>query len=181
MVMSERILFEERQKFGSPSLNISMGALNMGVMGIFGYGLYQQLILGVAFGNNPMSDFGLILTSFLVLLILVFSGLLLYSSNLHVNVTRSGIQYRFWPYFKKVKQILPHEISKYEIRKYKPIREYGGWGVKKGRQSSDMAYNVHGNIGLQLELKDGRRILLGTQRQDALLHAIKKMMESKDE
>jgi hypothetical protein len=62
------------------------------------------------------------------------------------------------------------ELSKYEIRTYQPIREYGGWGIRYG--SSGKAYNISGNTGMQLELKDGTRILLGTQKPEEFLKAV---------
>ncbi len=179
--MSGRILFEEKQKFGSPLLYLSMGAIYSLVIGVFTYGIYQQLVLGHQFGNKPMSDAGLILTFVLVMLVLIFSGFLLFGSTLYVRMTRSGISFSFWPYFKGLKEIPSDQIASYEVRKYKPILEYGGWGLKKGIKSSGIAYNVRGNIGLQLELKDGKRILFGTERQDAMLHAMRIMMEIKDE
>lgn len=55
-----------------------------------------------------------------------------------------------------------------------PIKEYGGWGIKGKFKSK--AYNVSGNIGLQLYLKNGRKVLFGTQRQEAIENAMKKLM-----
>ncbi len=46
-----------------------------------------------------------------------------------------------------------------------------GWG------KSGSAFNVKGNIGLQLYLKNGKKVLFGTQRPDALKRAMDKMMK----
>ncbi|MCB0473313.1 MAG: hypothetical protein KDC69_02350 [Flavobacteriaceae bacterium] len=59
-----------------------------------------------------------------------------------------------------------NDLGKVFIRKYNPVLEYGGWGVrlnyyrKRGR-----AFNVSGNIGLQLILKNGKKILIGTHKE----------------
>ena len=48
------------------------------------------------------------------------------------------------------------------------------FGIKKiAKQNS--AINVKGNIGLQLVFKNGNKLLIGTQRQDAIRRAMKKM------
>jgi len=39
---------------------------------------------------------------------------------------------------------------------------------------------VVGRIGLQLYMKNGKRFLIGIQKQQALEHAMKKMMEKED-
>ena len=51
-----------------------------------------------------------------------------------------------------------------------PISEYLGWGIRAG--SNGKAYNVKGNIGLQLVLKNDKRVLFGTQQPNELQKAI---------
>ena len=53
---------------------------------------------------------------------------------------------------------------------YSPLLDYGGWGIRCGRKG--MAYNVSGNCGVQLELKEGRPLLVGSQRSEELARAI---------
>jgi hypothetical protein len=55
------------------------------------------------------------------------------------------------------------EIEKISVREYSPLFEYGGWGIRRGK--SGRAYNVKGNIGLQLVLKNGKKILLELKKQ----------------
>ena len=70
--------------------------------------------------------------------------------------------------------ILKSEIRKAYVRQYSPLGEYGGWGYRVGR--SGKAYNTMGDQGLQLELRDGSRILIGTQRPAQLRQVIEKWM-----
>jgi hypothetical protein len=68
-----------------------------------------------------------------------------------------------------LKTILWHEISEAYVRKYDAISEYGGWGLKVGafwRKSKGIAINVSGDTGIQLELKNGKKILIGTKLED---------------
>ena len=70
-----------------------------------------------------------------------------------------------------MKRRIPLEdLKSVEARTYSPIREYGGWGFRYGR--SGKAYNVMGNRGVQLELKSGERVLLGSQKAEDLAAAI---------
>lgn len=63
------------------------------------------------------------------------------------------------------------DITSAEPRTYRPILEYGGWGIRYGWRG--MAYNAQGNRGVQLVLRDGRRVLIGSKRSEDLAVAIK--------
>ena len=60
---------------------------------------------------------------------------------------------------------------RWEARTYRPILEYGGWGIRY-TMGRGWAYNVSGNQGVQLELASGKRILIGSQRAEELARAI---------
>jgi hypothetical protein len=51
------------------------------------------------------------------------------------------------------------------VRKYNPLTEYGGWGYRTGFGKKSGAMNVKGNIGIQIELSNGKKLLLGTQKK----------------
>ncbi len=110
----------------------------------------------------------------LVELIIVFGSmvlvyLLIFSLKLKTRIDENGFQFRFIPFHFTVRSINWNEIEKVYTRKYDAIAEYGGWGMKGGmfwRKSKGVAYNVKGDIGLQLELKNGKKILVGTQKED---------------
>lgn len=55
---------------------------------------------------------------------------------------------------------------------YRPLREYGGWGIK-GWSRRKIAYNVRGDRGALLTRADGRTVLIGSQRPDGLAAAIR--------
>lgn len=173
-----KIIFTEEQKFGSTLLYLSMGAIYAVTVCIFTYALYAQFVLNEPFGNKPISDKGLILSTSLVFLVLLVSAFFLFGSKLVVIITNKKLVIIFKPLIIKPVTIVKSDINKFEIRKYKPIKEYGGWGVKQGAKKVGKAYNVRGNIGLQIYLKSGKKLLIGTERGDAILRAVKKMMES---
>jgi len=92
--------------------------------------------------------------------------ILVFFTTLKTEISEEGIKYRMWPFHKKSKVLFWHDIESAEIRKYKPIREYGGWGMRFGHHGR--AFNVKGDIGLQITLVSGKKILIGTQRSDEL-------------
>jgi hypothetical protein len=132
------------------------------------FGAYVQLILKKPFGNNPAPDW---LLTILWVVFGIFLPLFFYSVKLETEVRRDGIFLRFYPFHIKYRMMPFEEITSYEVVKYSPFREYGGWGIRYGK--SGKAYNVSGNRGVQLALKSGRRILLGSQKPEQLAEAIR--------
>lgn len=100
--------------------------------------------------------------------ILIFTTVLFYLIRLETIIKPDGIYYRFFPFQIKLKKILWADVSHIYIRKYNPIMEYGGWGLRYGFLRSGKAYNVSGNYGLQLIFTDKKRFLIGTQKADEI-------------
>lgn len=95
---------------------------------------------------------------------LVISGviiLLIYCLQLRIKIDQKGLHYQFFPFHLKSYTIKYDQIEKVEALTYNPIFDYGGWGIRyrmKGR-----AYNVKGNQGVKVYLKNGKNILFGSQ------------------
>jgi hypothetical protein len=104
-----------------------------------------------------------------VLGIILATALLLYSMRLSVQVDAEAIRIRFFPLWKKTIPLA--EVVRWEARTYRPLLEYGGWGIRY-TLGKGWAYNVRGNRGVQLELTNGQRILIGSQRAEELAGAI---------
>lgn len=85
--------------------------------------------------------------------------------ELRTTITEDGVEVRFWPFTRR--RIFRSEIAGMHVRRYSPLGEYGGWGIRASI-GNGMAYNVSGNMGLQLELRNGKKILIGTRRPEEL-------------
>ncbi len=155
-----KLNFTESQKFTQWWLWIVL----IGMTGIFLFGLYQQIILKIPFGDKPVSSMTLMLISIIPLLILV----LFLISKLETEINESGISYRFFPFHINKKTIPWEQIEKAYVRKYSPISEYGGWGFRLGLFGKGRALTVSGTQGLQLILLNGKKLLIGTIRPDEL-------------
>ncbi len=87
---------------------------------------------------------------------------MLFSMRLTTQIDNNGIMVKYFPFIRQ-RTYQWIDIEKAYVRKYNALGEYGGWGLKGGRKSGK-AYNVWGNKGLQLEFKNGKKLLIGTQK-----------------
>ena len=106
-----------------------------------------------------------LLEIFIPFLFLVLIYLFIFSIQLKTRIDEKGVHYQFLPFNRKLKLILWNEIENCYCRKYKPLQEYGGWGYRTTLRSG-RALNIKGNIGIQIIYKNGKKLLLGTQKQD---------------
>lgn len=160
--------FYEVQQFRQPWLWISLLLTAFGVAGIFLYGAYRQLYLGEPWGDRPMSDARLIMSAVVSMTITGGIALLFYLLKLITTVNSDGVSIRFFPLTHR--RIPFSQITSCTPRSYRPIREYGGWGIRFSRKGR--AYNVRGNRGVQLHLSRGLPVLIGSQQADRLAEAI---------
>ena len=160
--------FEEEQRFRQPWLWAIVLLSTVILLVVFGYGLIQQLILKEPFGDNPASDTGLIIAAVPTFVLGGGSTWLLYIMKLTTKVDSNCLHIVFTPLRRR--DIPLNDIARWEARTYRPIRDYGGWGIKVGRRG--WAYNVSGNQGVELELTNGKKLLIGSQRSEELSAAI---------
>ena len=171
----EKVLFTEEQRFTQWWLWVILILAVLSVFIPFAVGIYTQEVLDKPFGENPMSTEGLFVTGIFSVVFMGFIFFIMMRSKLKTKITTHGIYFSYPPIFSKWKKIVPDEIHNYNIRKYRAGWEYGGYGMKK-RRKYGQAYIVSGNIGLQLYLKNGKKVLIGTQRKQALEFAMEKLM-----
>jgi hypothetical protein len=137
------------------------------------YGFIKQVITGEPFGNNPAPD------AVMIVLLVIFGlgfPILFYVMNLTTEVRSDGLYHRFYPIHLSFRRIGLENIVKYEVVTYSPLREYGGWGIRYGGKGK--AYNVYGNRGVQLELRNGNRLLIGSQKPEQLEEALNVAMRT---
>lgn len=68
------------------------------------------------------------------------------------------------------RQIGLQEVVSAEAVAYSPLADYGGWGIRGWGQNT--ALNARGNRGVRLTLRDGRRVLIGSQQPEKLAEAL---------
>ena len=91
---------------------------------------------------------------------------------LRTTVTEAQVTVRFGALFPLYQRSIPRaDIASFEAVTYSPLADYGGWGIKWGR--GGLALNARGNRGVQLTLRNGRRVLVGSQRPEELAEALR--------
>ncbi len=164
------ILFKEEQRFKNPLLWVFTSALFLLVTGLFGYGMVQQIVLGHPWGNKPMSDDRLAVIGIIQIFVVTGVFVIFFVARLITEVRSDGLFIRFVPFHRSFRSIPFTTMKAYEACTYKPFRDAGGYGIHRGRRG--WTYNVSGNRGVQLELVGGKRMLIGSQRTDELVHAL---------
>ena len=154
--------FKEEQRFRAWWVLVFL----LSLFGILTYAIVQQELFDHPFGSQPASTPILIITGFIPLVMI----LLYYISRFETIVDDDGILYKFYPFHLKYHRIRWKEIAHCYVRKYQAITEFGGWGIRLGNDGR--AYNVAGDNGLQVELKNGGKVLFGTQKADELRQAL---------
>lgn len=161
--MNQEIIFSEKQRFNQWWI----WTILIGVNGLMLFGVLQQLLFGRQFGDTPMNNTALVIVT--VLSILVSS--LIFVFRLETEITNEGINVRFFPFI-SARHYPWYTISRSFVRKYSPLGEYGGWGIRFGIFGKGTAFNVSGNQGLQLVFIDDKKLLIGTNKPEELTEAL---------
>ena len=98
--------------------------------------------------------------------------------KLETRIDRNGITAEFTPFRIFKRHYNWKEINKCYVRKYSAISEYGGWGVRGFGTAK--AYNVSGNIGIQIVTKDNHKFLIGTNKPEEARKVIKRYQDNQD-
>ncbi|MDY7393653.1 hypothetical protein UMM65_00220 [Aureibaculum sp. 2210JD6-5] len=153
-------IFTEQQRFNQWWLYVIIGA-----------SLFTMIIPIVINSDDLLKDKTAKIAlsiSFLLVLATIF---IIRMIKLHTRIDEKGIHYRFTPFHRKQYLINWDDVSNAYVRKYNAIFEYGGWGYRgnflrsSGKVSNGKAYNIRGNQGIQIVLNNGKKILIGTQKE----------------
>lgn len=181
----EKVLFKEEQRYKKPRILYIMTAavvvLVIDITFLIRHILYDSLVTP----TYPYEATSLIIVT--VLLVLFTAGFLYIFTRMKLitRVNDNGLQVFYPPLLKKGRTIAKEEIEGFEIRQYNPIREFGGWGIKPRarllrRKKTGVSYTAYGRTGVQLWLRNGKKILIGTQRPEPFRYALARMLEAVD-
>jgi hypothetical protein len=141
---------------------------------------FAMLLTLVVFALGERDHSGSLLVFLPLAVILVAIPLLF--GRLVFEVQEESIRIRFgyvgWP-----GRIVPlGDVERTEVVTYRPIRQFGGWGIRGGRFQGEFTgvYSMRGNRGLLLFLTQDtrvflfrtRRLLVGSQEPERLQQAI---------
>lgn len=163
--MKGKIIFKEEQSFvGTWLFYVVIGVC---VLATLGAAIPILLNKGTNEGIIGVAISGVV--CFGVIMLFVYS-------KLYVTIDERAIYYRYPPFVNNEKKLTQVDVKEFYVRKYEPIWEYGGWGYRI-RPGKGRAMNVAGNQGLQLILSNGKQLLIGTQKPEAMRQAVGKLKE----
>ena len=165
------LIFREVQTFGS-TLRWLLVVLMAISLAIFAIALWETI-------TNPKTTntFVSTLLSIIAMAIPIAVTILFFILKLETEVRTDGLYVRFYPMHIRFRKFTGQDLTEYYCRTYRPIREYGGWGIRCSFTGKGKAYNVSGNKGVQLVLTNGKKLLIGSQKPDDLAAAIDKMIK----
>lgn len=165
----DTIHFIERQRFRQP-LIVAVIAFAAGVQWLL---FVRQIVLGRPVGDEAVPDWLVV-----VLWAVIGVGLpaALWRLSMVTEVTSAGVSVDFRPVTRQ--WFAAEEIAAVEPLAYRPLREFGGWGVRWGSQNR-RAFTVSGDRGVELTLRDGRRVVLGSSRPDELAADVAAIVEGR--
>ncbi|MFT4831333.1 MAG: hypothetical protein ACI815_000980 [Psychroserpens sp.] len=166
-------VFQETQRFNQWYVRL----ISLGLLAFLLFSLYQWFVAKIAVGNVLPDDS---IGQLVVILVLVLTLMLFYLVQLKTEIDERGVHFRFIPFHFKIKTFSWEDIKVCHVRTYSPIMEYGGWGYKITLKNGN-AFNVSGNKGIQLVLKSGKKILIGTQKESEATLVITRYLKKKDE
>ena len=131
-------------------------------------------LLFVPFLSPALLGYTVAMIAFLLFVCYVFDGLRIEVNEQTVDVIWGGLHYR-------VLRIPYDSIVSVEVATFRPIRDFGGSGIKKG-WSRDWrgthAYYMSGTSGVLIQTDRGKKYLLGSDTPDRLVAVIRYRAEA---
>jgi len=160
------VRYEETQHF-HPLFQVVF----LAVIAVMAVKLASALVSGESANADPASvvTLSILLPTFALIYVVVF--------RLVIRVVDDGVEAEYgcvglirfrWP---------ASELRQCEAVTYRPLREFGGWGVRLNLRG-ERCFNARGNRGVKLQVGD-RTIILGSQRPDELCASITSLMNSR--
>ena len=149
--------FFEQQQFNQKWVAV-IYILLVGLLLMFLYADFVQIILGHPFGDKPASNTVLIIITLFILLLFI----ILKSTALVTCIDTEGVKYKWIPFRRKYLIINWNAIKELSIDEGKSL----GWGYSINTDTK--INNVKGNTCFKIELINGNKIIIGTQKGDEL-------------
>ncbi len=121
---------------------------------------------------EPISTLGAGLTAVAILLFPLLITLVF--TRLDVEVRTDCLRIAFGPIHLVRKRIPLSEIESVRGLTYRPLREFGGWGIKPRKGKT--AWTIRGNQALRVRLRSGREVYVGSRFPQRLEERVRMAM-----
>ena len=155
-------LFEEVQQFTRPSVSRFFKALT----GI----VFLALLVSLIIQKGRFTDYNKLLIVLLPILLVLN---IIFASRLVTQIRTDGLYVRFPPWQSRFSVYDWIDIVEIQVRKYQPMREFMGWGIRYGIRK--MGYIVAASACIEIVLKNGYTIIVTTQRGEEVNEVLKRI------
>ncbi len=104
--------------------------------------------------------------SVVVILILLFK-----SMSLITIIDNKGIHLKLFPIMLKYKTIRFEDVMDVELISIKPLKDYGGYGIRISRKGT--AYIMSSNKGIRIIRNEGSPVFIGSEKPEKLYDLVK--------
>ena len=132
--------------------------------------VFAALVINIILQKGIATSFTYFLITTLTILIVLN---LILPSNLTTQIRSDGIYVRFSPFRPSFVKFSWNDIEDVYLRNYDALSEYFGWGYRIGPHGT--GYIVAGNVGIQIILKNGNKVLVTTQRPNEVKDVLQKI------
>jgi|GEM_PF-1456826 hypothetical protein len=143
------------------------------------FGFYQQLILGEPWGNEPMSDGGMITVMLVVSIVQVLVIWFVSSISVSIEITGEEFRYKFFARFTDWNVLTPPQITGYSLEKYS-FWKARGLGYRKDIFRKTVSMIIKPDHILSVKINDGRTIMISTENKEELERAMQKLMSKSE-
>jgi len=152
--MKKGTVFKESQRFTQWWIWLIIIGMDLLYVGAIGIHLLRQI--------NAQKE--PVLNAEIIIPVVIITAItaLFFILRLDTIIDDAGIHVKFFPFHLSFRHYGWDKIANCFVRKYRPLIEYGGWGMRG--VGKNKALNVKGNMGIQIEFYDGRKLLIGTSK-----------------
>jgi hypothetical protein len=142
---------------------------------VYSFFALVELLVGLALGRGQAWSREIVLGLIVGLALLLFVIVFFLHMTTEVTPTNVRVWFGWLPTYRRIVPI--GTIRSIDVVTYRPIADYGFWGIRTGHDG-ERALIARGNRGVRLELADGTRLLIGSQRPEALASAMDRALRS---
>lgn len=158
--MTDEVLFREKQSMPW-YFQVLLFAV---VIWALGSSIHASVALG-----KPWTMVDVWLPRVIGLLLLAVHALF-FSMETSVYRDRVHVEWGYLRFFHQNIPLTPATVA--EAVTYSPLRDFGGWGIRRGRDGT-FCFNMRGNRGVMIT-EGSRRTLIGSQRPEELAEILAK-------
>lgn len=169
------LIFREDRRIRSPFVWIFLVVASSFVLGSLVWMVRQRLAMSPEATHGAMATPLYLAIVTLVVCTWLCTMLFVALVTLQIEVTSAGLFVRFWPIQRKVRQIPLAGVTAIRAVRFRPLVDYGGYGVRRNRRSA--AYLLGTGEGVRIDYENGYHLLLETAHPWELEEAIKCLWE----